>query len=73
MANILERLLQLYKVQNQSGKTPLEDFVTELVVGILQIDQQLLDRFVNEVLLIDGVGFKVDSQVPFSLTRHGST
>jgi hypothetical protein len=67
MANIFERLLQLYKIQNNSGKTPLEDFVTELLAGVLQMDQQLLDRFVNEVLLIDGVEFKVDSQVFFSL------
>jgi hypothetical protein len=67
MANIFERLLQLYKIQNNSGKTPLEDFVTELLAGILLTDQQLLDRFANEVLLIDGVDFKVDSQVFFSL------
>lgn len=67
MANIFERLLQLYKIQNNSGKTPLEDFVTELLAGVLQTDQQLLDRFVNEVLLIDGVAYKVDSQVFFSL------
>lgn len=67
MANIFERLLQLYKLQSQSGKTPLEDFVTELVAGILQTDQQLLDCYVNEVLLIDGTGFEVESQVPFSL------
>jgi hypothetical protein len=67
MANIFERLLQLYRIQNNSGKTPLEDFVTELLAGVLQMDQQLLDRFVNEVLLIAGVEFKVDSQVFFSL------
>ncbi|MGE7219620.1 PD-(D/E)XK nuclease family protein [Priestia koreensis] len=67
MANVLERLLQLYNRQNKSGKTPLEDFVTEIVIGILQSHQQLLDRFVNEVLLIDGHNFKVNSQVPFSL------
>ncbi|UNL87491.1 PD-(D/E)XK nuclease family protein [Priestia koreensis] len=68
MANVLERLLQLYNRQNKSGKTPLEDFVTEIVIGILQSGQQLLDRFVNEVLLIHGHDFKVESQVPFSLT-----
>ncbi|WP_223588948.1 PD-(D/E)XK nuclease family protein [Neobacillus bataviensis] len=65
MADIFERLLQLFKIQNNSGKTPLEDFVTELLAGVLQTDQQLLDRFVNEVLLIDGVDFTVDSQVFF--------
>lgn len=68
MANIFERLLQLYKTQNTSGKTPLEDFVTELMAGILQMDQQLLDHFVNEVLLVDGTDFKIESQVPFFLT-----
>ncbi|SOC13446.1 PD-(D/E)XK nuclease superfamily protein [Ureibacillus xyleni] len=66
MANIFERLLQLYKIQKRSEKTPLEDFVTELVAGILQTDQQLLDRFVNEVLQIEGDGFKVDSQVRYA-------
>jgi hypothetical protein len=67
MANIFERLLQLYKKQKNIEKTPLEDFVTEVLVGVLQTDQQLLDCFVNEVLLIDGADFKVDSQVFFSL------
>jgi len=62
MANIFERLLGLYKIQNTSGKTPLEDFVTELLAGVLQSDQQLLDKFVNEVLRIEGTGFKIESQ-----------
>lgn len=54
LMNIFERLLRLYKVNKESGKTPLEDFVTEVLAGILQIDQPLLDSFVNEVLLIEG-------------------
>ncbi|RHW42837.1 hypothetical protein D1B31_04475 [Neobacillus notoginsengisoli] len=70
MANIFERLLQLYQKQNSCGKTPLEDFVTELFVGILQMDQLLLDGFVNDVLLIDGSDFKVNSQVRFSLPSN---
>ncbi|MGG3470220.1 PD-(D/E)XK nuclease family protein [Neobacillus pocheonensis] len=40
--------------------------MTELLAGVLQTDQQLLDRFVNEVLF-DGIDFEVDSQVFFSL------
>ncbi|EIT86256.1 hypothetical protein A374_06641 [Fictibacillus macauensis ZFHKF-1] len=67
MASIFSRLLQLYKVKNKTGKTPLEDFITEVLAGILQSNQQLLDSFVNDVLHIEGSNFKVESQVPFTL------
>jgi hypothetical protein len=65
--NIFERLLRLYKVHKESGKTPLEDFVTEVLAGILQTNQSLRDSFVNEVLLIEGSNFKVSTQIRYSL------
>lgn len=39
--NIFERLLRLYKINTGTGKTPLEDFVTELLTGLLQTNQVL--------------------------------
>ncbi|MBK1809502.1 PD-(D/E)XK nuclease family protein [Clostridium sp. YIM B02505] len=49
------------------NKTPLEDFTTELLVGTLETDNELLDEFVNNVLLIDGQGFSISSQVKYYL------
>jgi len=49
---IFSRLLNLYK-KGDSLKTPMEDFCTECLAGILKSDQQLLNDFVKEVLGID--------------------
>lgn len=64
---IYERLLSLYKRQRNSDKTPLEDFTTEIFVGILEQYQDLLNIYVNEVLKIDGSNYSIDSQVKYSL------
>ena len=61
--NIFSRLLKLYRTN--SFKTPLEDFTTEILVGILSQNQELLNAFVNDILKIEGAGFKISSQEHF--------
>lgn len=63
--NIFTRLLKLYK--NNSDKTPKEDFTTEIFVGILEKDSELLDDYVNNFLNIEGIGFEVFSQSYYTL------
>lgn len=59
---MLNRLLKLYKSSNQKN-TPLENFTTEVLVGILKKDRTLLDKFVNSKLDIPGSNFDIESQV----------
>lgn len=65
--SIYKRLLSLYRRSGDVNKTPLEDFTTELLVGTLESDNKLLDEFVNNVLLIEGQGFSIDSQEKYYL------
>ena len=44
------RLLNLYLSHRQ--KVPREDFITEVLAGVLQSDQQLLDNYAHEVLCL---------------------
>ncbi|HHD2779513.1 TPA: PD-(D/E)XK nuclease family protein [Clostridium perfringens] len=60
-------MLALYKKNRNSEKTPLEDFTTELLVGILEEDNKLLDKFVNKILKIEGENFKIKSQQKYDL------
>lgn len=64
---VFNRLLSLYKKNEDSNKTPLEDSTTEILVGILEKDSDLLDNFVNNILKIDGTGFSIESQVKYNL------
>ena len=57
----------MYKKNRDTNKTPLENYTTELLVGILESDNKLLDEFVNKILLIDGNGFSINSQVKYIL------
>lgn len=67
--NIFARLLKLYK--NNSDKTPKEDFTTEIFVGILEKNSELLDDYVNNFLEIEGEGFEVSSQCSYTLETPG--
>lgn len=67
LISIYNRLLSLYRKNRDMNKTPLEDFTTELIVGTLETDNELLDEFVNNVLLIDGQRFSISSQVKYYL------
>jgi len=62
----LNRLIKLFsKTDNSLAKTPLEDFSTEILVGIFEENQDMLDSFVNKVLNIEGDNFKITSQKYF--------
>jgi hypothetical protein len=60
--NVFDRLLSLYKKNRNSNKMPLEDYTTELLVAILESDNEILDDYVNNVLLIEGQNFNITSQ-----------
>jgi len=62
--SVFHRLLQLY--QGRSN-TPFENFTTEVLTGILEVNQERLDQFVNNVLKIEGNGFSVYSQKRYAL------
>lgn len=65
--SVYERLLSLYSKSGEGNKTPLEDFTTELFVGTIENDKELLDKYVNDVLKVDGVGFSIESQCRYYL------
>lgn len=50
--SMFSSLLKLFRSSN-ALKTPMEDFCTECLAGILKSDQKLLNDFVNEVLGIE--------------------
>lgn len=64
---VYSRLLSLYRKTRNTDKTPLEDFITELLVGTLEKEQEILDEFVQEVLQIQGSHFSIDSQKKYEL------
>lgn len=64
---IYSRLLSLYKAHKNNGKTPLEDFTTEILVGILEENQEILEAFVSEILKIEGSNYSIDSQVKYKV------
>lgn len=57
---MLNRILKLFP---KFGNTPLENFTTEVFVGILKNDKILLDKFVNSILKISGSNYDIESQV----------
>lgn len=59
--------MKLYKKNSNTGKTPLEDFTTEIFVGLLEDNDDMLNRFANELLGIDGEDFTIESQIRFEL------
>lgn len=61
--------MNLYNKSRDPNRTPLEDFNTEILVSILQKNQGLLDRYVNQLLCIPGDGFSVTSQRKYPLVN----
>ena len=61
--NIFNRLLKLYRTN--MVKTPLEDFTTEILSGILSSDSILGDLFANQILHLPGNGFQFKTQASF--------
>ncbi len=64
---MLQRLLKLYNKQHQSGKTPLEDFTTEALVGLLETDKKLLQVFCKDFLKLKSEHFSISSQRKYPL------
>lgn len=67
--NLFVSLLKLYR--SNGLKTPLEDFTTEILVNILHGNAIIRNRFVNELLKIQGDEFSVSSQETFSFLQDG--
>lgn len=65
--SVLKRLISLYSRSSDNSRTPLEDYTTEALAGILENNQNILDEFVNKVLEIDGEGFHLDTQKFYAL------
>lgn len=61
--NTYSRLLRLYKTN--MTKTPMEDFVTEILVAILDNNREIGRAFANDLLLIEGESFSYKTQVCF--------
>ncbi|WBW96230.1 PD-(D/E)XK nuclease family protein [Oceanirhabdus sp. W0125-5] len=62
ISSIFNRLLSLYSKNSNANKTPLEDFTTEILVGLLESDASLLDKFTNNILDVQGENFRIRSQ-----------
>lgn len=62
------KLLQLFK--KNIKKTPLEDFTTELLVGVLESDEELRIKFLKDFLNIDSDYCRINTQRPFILAGY---
>ncbi|MGY3053772.1 hypothetical protein ACVWYG_001973 [Pedobacter sp. UYEF25] len=69
--NLFSSLIKLYR--SQGLKTPLEDFTTEIFVNILETHPKIREKFVKDILKIDGDGFSISSQETFSFTKNSRT
>ena len=64
--SVLNKIIRLFhKTDSSFTRNPLEDFSTEIVVGIFEENQNMLDSFVNKVLKIEGSNFSIESQKYF--------
>ena len=50
-------------------KTPLEDFTTEILAGILANNKELRNDFINEILCVEGDNFEINTQQRFLLNE----
>lgn len=67
--NLFSSLIKLYS--SHQINTPLEDFTTEIFANILDQNEEIRRRFVNEILKIEGAGFSVSTQESFQFTNNG--
>jgi len=59
-------------IKSGASSTPVEDFCTECLAGILRSDDELLEEFAKTVLKIDSeTPFKVSTQRTFYSTKNG--
>lgn len=62
---LLNQLLKLYKKHRTN--TPLEDFTTEALVGVLNIEQEVKQAFIEDFLHLKIQDYHIKSQVKYSL------
>lgn len=60
-------LLRMY--QSHSSKTPMEDFTTELLRGVLASNQELIDDFVKYFFPIQESGFGIETQKSYPTSK----
>jgi hypothetical protein len=65
---LFNKLLKLYKLNTL--KTPLEDFTTELFVGILNYDLVLKQKFFEKFLKSKSTNLKISTQKLYRLKEH---
>jgi len=65
---MFNKLLRLYK-QN-SKKTPLEDYTTEIFVGVLNSDLELKNYFCNDYLKLTSSNYKISTQKHYYLKNE---
>jgi hypothetical protein len=62
---VLNQLLRLYK--KHSSKTPLEDFSTEVFVGILNLEEDIRLAFIQDFLKLPETDYNLKTQVKYEL------
>jgi len=67
---MLNRLLGLYK--RHRDKTPLEDFTTEILVGLLNMEKDIKDDFICNFLKLPADRYSVKTQVRYTLENDNN-
>lgn len=62
---MLNQLLNLYR--KHSSKTPLEDFTTEVFVGILNLEEDIKQSFIQDFLKLPEENYRLMTQVKYEL------
>ena len=64
---MFNQLLKLYK--KHSEKTPLEDFTTEVFVGILNLEEEIKNSFIVDFLKLPAKDYNIKTQVRYELEK----
>lgn len=67
---MLDRLIGLYSKNSNAGKTPLEDFTTEAFAGILEHNEEVKKKFVNDFLKLPQDDYRVLTQKKYPLNNR---
>lgn len=62
---MLNQLLKLYR--KHRAKTPLEDFTTEVLVGLLNLEDEIKNKFIHEFLKLPKSDYLLKTQMQYSL------
>ncbi len=64
---MLERLVELYSKNVNSGKTPLEDFATEALAGLLESNNEIKKEYLFEFLSLPEDDYSIRTQKKYTL------